>query len=578
MGFGGPVDAVEQSMNATFLIQNLWGGIVGIQLAADRTPSVPAVVRPMASEFPMTSRFPEVIGLEAFSEGAYQLMSNGYVHPIGNAKPPAFSWTFIRNTECFAIMPNGQGGWIAAGEIIKTVGRPPNLIFPPMHRKVTDMEYATEKNHLIVLFEDGEIVICKPDSFEFLSSLELFDDDAIRVKTIADGYYVLTKNANVFYVTKEKSELYEDVPDQLTGLARDIEISPFGVGFYILDGFGVIHACGGAPEVPTEPFTNDIAVDLEIIEINQLPQWYPIGWYTAVELIPHELALDPDGDAKSVSLMIHEAENLSFFSAELKYDPALLTVPVNGIKNGEWWESVMNGAQVLASFKSAEGVIRIKGGGSFSPFEGPSGKGELIRLDVKPKKNVRSATTRIEIQNFLFVDSSQFIQYGMANIISSATVVIRPSRPRLFLRCTLNDKVVDCNELNGKPGDLLQIDIMAEDGSRISEFLFGFQFPCEILHFLGMVSGSVWRQDVVVRPEFEIPSVANQKGGLERQRITADASNACQDRAGALVNLFFQVTKTGEGRIVFDSIETRDKIDLKLELDVDINEVLFFCR
>ncbi len=561
--------ALEPLINTTFLIQDVWGGIIGITLSPDGTPSEPGIVRPMTSEFP------KFLGLEAFTDGAYQLMSNGYVLPIGNTKLPLFFWMPTRDPKDFTMLPGNQGGWLSAGKIIKKVGRyPPNLVLPPINRAINDLEYDPLRNRLILLFEDGEIAISTESAFQMISTLELTEDTGIQITfnpKQSNEFYVLTENAKVYHVTPDQAVLFPDIPSGLEGLARDIEYSLTGTGFYLLDGFGTIHACGGAQRVPTEPFTNNIAIDLEIIASGNIPQWYPTGWNTKVQLVPQTLSLDPGGYAKTMSVVIQEAENLSWFSTELRYDPALVTIPLEGIRNGEWWERVMNGSQVAASVEPKSGLIQLKGGSVFSPFEGPSGNGELVRLEVKTANPVSIATTTIDINHFYFADASPLNQYSTAEIVHSATIIIRPSRPRLFVQWSREGKEITNSPV--KPGDVIRVELMVEDGSRIHEIVYGFRFQRDMMKFLGMVNGSAWKSEIPVWSEFDLPSQANQEEGLSMQTIRASTSRACTDKPGSLVILFFAVTGQGQGTITFDSIEIRNEEGNVMELKNDVSDI-----
>ncbi len=126
-----------------------------------------------------------------------------------------------------------------------------------------------------------------------------------------------------------------------------------------------------------------------------------------------------------------------------------------------------------------------------------------------------------------------------------------------------------------KPGEILQADLLVEEGGRIVDVDFGFQFPTTELRFLGMAPGGVWSKEEAVWPDFAIPSKANQEGALTGQRIKADRAGACKDQRGALVILFFSVRSRGEGSITFDTIQIHDEKGQPLAFEQN-NLVLHF--
>ena len=404
-------------------------------------------------------------------------------------------------------------------------------------------------------------------------------DEAIDVEIdgngIGDGFYVQTYGSHVYRVTADRSEEEEGVPDLGSGLSRDLESSPFGEGFYILDAFGVIHACGGAPVVPTEPFRVDTAMDLEIISGAVAPRWYPEGWNTAVELIPHEIRMDPGGSPKTLSLFVHDADDMASFGVEIRYDPAQLVIlPAGSVTPGAWWERHVRNAQVHAQVDPRQkGVITLYGGGTFSLYEGASGNGELLKIAAAPAPGVTAGTTVIQVQNFFFQDATPLNRINPGKVLNTATVWIHPSLPKLSLAWYGESGPLETHRIESRLVDLLRVDLLVEEGSRISTIAFDLHFDPDVLRFLGMMAGDAWSRDAEVWPHFATPSEGNRLGELKDQRIESSSSSACRDEKSSLATLWFSSHKKGETSVRLDAIRAADAGHEALEVQVQTSEI-----
>jgi len=315
----------------TFLIQEKGGRITGISLSSDWIPSPAVTVRPSLETME------PVIDLEANPQGGYQLFSNGKILPIGIAKLPYAAWASIANAGGFAMAERSLGGWIAAGTYLKTIGRPPQLIFPSFEDNgfITDIEFDASQPRLAVVSEDGTIAVCTSKEVIRFDPPPLNDDLAIDLEISPDGFYILTRKGKIYHRTRSTVSEYPGVPD-LADLAVDMELSPYNpAAFYILDVFGVIHACGETPRIDRTPLNRPNAVDLEIITRNTAPEWYPPGRHTAVRLQPELLRIDPEGPPKHFSIEIEKAEQLTSFVTQIRYDPNRLTIQPD--RSGSWW-------------------------------------------------------------------------------------------------------------------------------------------------------------------------------------------------------------------------------------------------
>ncbi len=552
--FNLPVDAASSGM--VFLIQNKWGGIHGVALDRNLSPSEPAVVRPNIFE----EQYSLIIGLEAFSFGGYQLTAMGKVFPIGEASMPFAAFSPIGNATSFVMMPEGKGGWIASRTTIKTIGRPPRLAFPSFesHGLIMDLEYDSQQQRLAVLCEDGAIAVCGISKFTWMDALELKDDKPIDIEFTPKGFLVLTELGRVYFVISEFMQQIPDLPQLGKGLACDLEISPLGSGFYILDIFGVIHACDGAPPVPTEPLTKDAAVDLEILLEDQLPQWDPPGMHTRVGWNDELVLLDPQGPPKQVSITVEKAEHMTGFMTQISYDPTKLMLEPHNVRVGSWWDKGVREARIKPTADHENGQLILQGSGVSFPFEGATGGGELARLAISPVPGVTDIISAVEIENFYFWDSYQVNNDHSGTVINSCTVHIAPIQPRLDFLWEKDGQWLDETSREVLPGDIVRADIVVENGSRIRSFEFGFSFPNEFLRFLGMTQGSVWRDDISLIPYFDFPSKANENSGLRGQLLKAQLPGACQDQKGAIASLFFAVSSPGKGKIQVNSIQGID--------------------
>lgn len=562
-----------ESRGMVFLIQSKRGGITGLSLNANLESSPPVVVRPNPENVAYT-----VVDLETVPQGGYQLTANGRVLPLGAAKMPYTAWGTIRDARGLAMAPDIPGGWIAAENYIKKIGRPPQLVFPAFYQggPIADLEYDERGQQLVVVHENGVISLCGRREYAMFNPIPIEDGRAIDIEAAPLGYYVLTEKGKVFEVNQNQAVLVHDDPDLGEGLVCDLEVPPDGIGFYLLDVFGVIHAFSGAPPVLTsEPLASPEAMDLEIVPGDSIPRWDPPGLHTQVAFRPDMIMLDPEGPHKAISLDIQYAEQLTGFYAQLQYDADIITLEPN---LGSWWERSMRGAPIDISMDPHDGFFSLRGGGSFSPYEGVNGGGELVKLMASPVKGVTSAVTVLKLTEFYFRDASLESVDRAARIVNACTVVITPIQPRLELAWHTGEQEHLTEEWTVKPGEVIRADIVVENGSRIRTFEFGFQFPNDFLRFLGMTPGEVWRDDVPVVPRFDLPSRANQQGRLEGQRIEAEEAGACLDRADALVSLFFAVTSYGQGEIRLTNPRGMDDDGQELGIATDNLVLPVVCR
>lgn len=571
--------AGQNSEAYTFLIQDQWGVITGITLAPDFTPSEPEVVRGMLDSVNYL-RFPD---LQADSEGGYQLASNGSIVPLGKAALPFSIWTPVAEANCFVVSPDREGIWIAAGDFIKVRGRPPQVVFPPdldQGIAIADLEFDPASEQLAILFENGLIANCSRNQYQMVELLHLENDAAVDLEFSNDAIYILTYQSKVFHIEAGQLTEITDIPDLGTGLAADLELSPTGRGFYLLDVFGVIHACQGAPDVPSTPFEQNSAVDLEIISLTQPPRWNPAGWSTEVFLQPGELKIDPAGPAKNLSLMVEQAESLASFVAELKYDPETITIVPEQVKVGQWWEKSIQGAEVLAAIDSKNGILSLYGSGSFLPFAGADGNGELAQFSISASTKALSSTTSIDLTTFVFKDAYPGDLPRTAAIVRSASVFIQTIHPQLTLAwgdIPENQNLLD-NQRRVKPGEILRVDLLIENGSKVQGIEFDFTFTADALRFLGTGSGEVWREDSQLVTFFDIPHSINQNGGAEGQKIQALTSGACRDVRQSIVVLYFVVQKPLNGVIVLENLLAYDMNGVQLAVSAQNQKLSFMAE
>ncbi|MBZ0256599.1 hypothetical protein K8I31_11085, partial [bacterium] len=348
----------QASSSATFLILDRWGGVIGASRTASGELHEPEVVRPMM-ESPEPVSF---IDLEVDADGGYQLTQTGDLLPMGAAPPLQFARNPALNATALAMLPGGVGGWIAVDDYIKRIGRPPELVFPRelnQGRPLADLEYDRVNRRLAVLFEDGGLVVCSQQAPIEYPQVKLTKDSALDIEFDGDDFLLLTKNSNVYRIKKKSFALDANAPKLKKKNAVDLELSPFGKGYYILDAFGVIHSCGGAPAIETEPLNREDAVDMEWIPTDEPPTWFPTGWTTQVALEPTSIRLDPEGPAKYLKLNITGAENMRRFFATLRLDPKRLIVDPNRVLIGAWWNRSINTPSIRASYDESTGLLTL---------------------------------------------------------------------------------------------------------------------------------------------------------------------------------------------------------------------------
>ncbi|MEW6238028.1 MAG: hypothetical protein AB1656_21780 [Candidatus Omnitrophota bacterium] len=563
--------------SAVFLIQNKGGGIIGVSFTPGAKTMEPKIVRPPEETYSL----PAIVDLETLDAGGFQLAVNGAVIPIGNVKLPYSFWPLLGESKKFALTPNGGGGWFISKNHMVSRGDRPALIFPTFDEKRTlsGVKYDARGKRLAILFEDGGAVLCSNSDYMLFDRLQLTNDAALDIEFYQDGFYVLTRKSKVYYLTNKEAVLSPDAPDLGEGLACDLELSPFGKGYYILSVFGDIHACGGAPAVETAPLGIDAAIDLEWIPGDKIPRWYPPGWNTEVGFQTPFISLDPEGPPKNISLFIREAENLSWFFAEIRYDPKIVKISLESIRNGSWWQNSADDAQVHASFDTP-GSLTLQSSAPFPLYEGPSGGGELLRFSISPAGNISPSTASLELANFFFRAASPGNPVQQPAKIAAPSCLIRlaPVQPKLNLVWIADGMEKNPAQYAVKPGDAIRVDIAVEDGGRLCNVLFDFHFSKEILAFLGMTIGGAWSREISVIPQFGLPFQANAEGGLMRQKISAALPGACMDEKDALVSLFFVAQKYGEAKVQLTSMEAQGHRGENLELIIVNRELPFSCR
>lgn len=556
-----------------FLIQNKWGGIHGISLNAELKPSSPAMVRPDV----VNLQNPLIIDLNAFSDGGYQLTNGGKILPIGNARLPYAAWTPVRNAVALAMTHGEEGGWIAVDNTVKKIGNPLQLVLPTLdtNESISDIEYDPHQQRLAVLTRKGKIVLCNLQESKTVGTISLKKDRAIRIAFAPDGFWILTESGKVYLWNEGKASQNKDVPALGSGNACDLETPRTGKGFYILDIFGVIHACAGAPAVPTEPLTQPAAVDLEIIPGTTLPRWDPPGLHTKIGWETDSLNLDPEGPSKSISLIVDQAEHMTVFLAQVYFDPAILTVDPSAVRVGAWWDKGLRVARINPVVDQKNGILKLQGSGDYFPYEGATGGGELAHFAIAPIKGVTEAVSVLEIREFFFRDAYQSDVDHACAIINSCTVHIAPIQPRLNFAWKKGAEWIGSELKPVKSGEIVQADILIENGSRIGFFEFGFQFTNSFLRFLGMTPGTVWRPDAEVKTRFDIPSRANQPGKLEKQTLEVTVPGACDDQKKSIVSLFFAVTAPGKGQIQLEGVQSRNIEGTIIDIKTEGNTVSF---
>ncbi len=530
---------------SVFLIQNKDGGIIGLSYSQSTKELNTDLVRPPSSEF----NNPAIADLELVKGGGFQLAVSGALTPLGSLQYPTEFWRPLGACDHFALTPSGTGGWFVVNDHIITRNTPP-LVFPSFNsgEKIVDVEYDKISNRLVLLFENGEIVTCLSNSYQSINHLKLKNESAIDFELNSEGFMILTNKPSVYHVTSATAECIQEIPDLSGELVCDLELSPFGEGYYLLSVFGDLHAFGNAPEIKTTPLGIPVAIDFEWMEGNTIPRWYPPGWNTTVSLLPPEVSLDPQGASKSLSINIENAENLSSFIAEIRYDPKYITVDLEGVQSGSWWEHTAREARVAASLDNKNGRLFLRSTSTFLPFEGSSGEGELLRFPIAANQSVTHVTTTVEMIEFDFgvaTPGNMFFKPAPVKI-SSSTVWIAPIQPAFGLDWEMERKTRPGESSVLQIGDIIRIDMMIENGSRIAGITFDFSFSRETMNFLGMTLGDVWEKAKTIVPQFDFPSIANEKGGLTNQRIFTMQAGACRDAPGTMIHLFFAITDSGK--------------------------------
>ncbi len=573
-----PIQAAQEH-GATFLIQNRWGGIIGIALSKDLETSEVEIVRPPGD----SNETPPILDLELAGEGGYQITGNGRVLPIGNVQLPDSFWSPLENCKGFALTKTGTGGWFFTRNRLVGRGHRPDLVFPVFDEKkeISDIEFDSTRQQLVILFENGEITVCTRKNIESYPPIELEEDHALDIEFSPTGFYVLTHASKVYHVTKQEVEKIPFSIELGEGVSRDLELSPFGKGFYILTAYGDIYAFDGAPEIDTMPLTLDIAVDLEWIIKEDIPRWFPPGWDTEISFKSDTVALDPEGPPKMISLHIKNAENLSWFRTELHFDPKLITIDLSKVRAGVWWENNARDAPVAASLDVPNGNLTLQSAARFFAFDGASGSGELVRFPITPAGDTSSATTTLELNYGYFRVASPGNETPQkANVgISSCTVRIAPVNPVFDVSWSVTKPRSATQSLEiVQPGDIIQVALEVEEGSRIQEVNFDYRFSRETLNFLGITLGKAWNPEIPTLHTFTIPQRANEQEVVENQTIIAEQAGACRDEKSHLVLLFFEVKNEGIIEVEFPSLQVKGHRGQELEMEIQNQKIFVHPR
>lgn len=561
--------ACHAASAATFLILDRWGGVIGASRTAAGELREPEVVRPwMESPEPVL-----FIDMEADVDGGYQLTQTGVLLPMGSAPPLQFAPSPAFNATALAMLPGGAGGWIAVDDYIKRIGRQPELVFPRelnQGRRLADLEYDRVNRRLAVLFEDGGLVVCSQQALVEYSAIKLKNDKALDIEIDGEEFLVLTKNANVVRLKKQSSALDADAPILTTKNAVDLEMSPFGEGYYVLDAFGVIHACGGAPKIETEALARADAVDLEWISTDKPPRWYPTGWNTQVALQPHSLRLDPEGSSKYLSLMIDGAENMRRFVVELRLDPTRLVVDPNGVLIGPWWNRNINTPNLKASYDESKGLLTLHGTGSATIVGGANGGGEAALVPIAPAPGVQAATASVAIEQFFFEDAALSYPYRLNAEPAPSIIQFQSMAPIINLEWSMQSPPMAKAPATGS---VIRADVYVQHGGRIQALVFDMKFTHQTLRLLGMTPGDAWEPRVPLRVQFATPSLANPNGEINNQEIRALGSGACKDERGSMLTLFFAVQEPGAASVQFKKLMALDEKDRELNAVIEANSL-----
>lgn len=539
------------------ILQDESGGITGMNISYNINEIESFPVRP-----PLNNPVIRIIDFEMTQNGGCQLFSDGSLFPVGNAQ--LFSGSFQKDQAvALALFSTENGGWIASSSYLRPVGYTPNLALPSFQYPIRDIEYDSNRSRLCVLLSNGDIAFCTTKSFEWLKVLHLPREEAIDFELRNSEIYVLTNAGNVFHFTDRMDQ--SNTPKLMDGL-QDIENSNFidlelmpNTGFLLLDKQGLVHSFDGAPRFPTITLS---VVDMEIMEADESPFWFPPGWYTTVSIQPEIIKLDPQGPEKNIDIWINNAENLASFSTEIQYDPSKIKLNQK-VLPGKWWQQNMRYQNLSTQiFPERTGVLVIHGSGSVSPYQGANGSGELVKLQISAVDRIQRGSTEIHIHDFSFRNASPVNPLISAEVASNPTIIIAPSEPKVSLAWVVDDSPITKTDITLNTGELCQTDILVTEGSRISECRFSLSFSQEHLRFLGMTKGNAWYAQETVDALFPLPSTQPQNGILHDIVLSAHHTGSCRDEPGTLVSILFQKKSANpiekNGFIRLDSMQFTD--------------------
>lgn len=548
---------LQLNAKTILVLQDEWGGINGMSLPLQTGDTETQVIRPSLSN-PIIG----VVDLELLPNGGCQLFSDGSLYPVGKTR--LYSGSMQKDqANSFVLLPNGNGGWIASNNYIKTVGYTHNIAQPPFKHPIQDLEYSQNLNSLLVLLQNGEIAICSTRGFTWVSEIELFQEKAIDLEIRGNELYILSTGGKIYKSANFLSEpITVQVIDELQQSDEqewiDFELLPRN-GILVLDRGGFIHSLDGAPQIPGQPIT---AIDFEIMEADQIPVWFPPGWNTSVVLQPDEIKLDPLGPEKSVSLWIQNAENLASFSTEIHFDSSLIKIGQQ-VSPGRWWQQNMSVRNLSSHINpDRKGVIYIRSTGFVSNYQGASGDGELISFHVSTVDGVESGTTTLSVQDFTFQNALPINPFISAEIGENPTVTIAPSQPKISFAWVKNNIPITDKTISYVPGEIIRADLLVQEGSRIQSCDMTISFSKEQMRYLGMSKGNAWLLDQPVNVNFPLPSTVKDQGILAPIELRVEKMGSCRDEPGSLISVFFQL-KTNPvlmetGWVEINNIEFKD--------------------
>ncbi len=500
------------------------------------------------------------IDFEVNDLGGYQLTQDGALLPMGQAPPLQIALNAKFNAAALSITPNSAGGWIAVDDYIKRIGRQPELVLYRglnQGKLLVDIEYDSAKRRMAILFEDGSLVVCSQQAPLVFPQVRSGEDQPVDIEFYDDKLVVLTQRGTVYRVDQTTSKVDQSAPTLSNSGAVDLEFSPFGDGYYVLDNFGVIHACGGAPAIETERLERPDAVDLEWISSDEPPRWYPTGWSTQVDLDPDMIRLDPEGQSKYLSLRINGAENMRRFVAELRFDPALLMIEPNRVSIGPWWSRSINTPNITASVdEDDQGLLRLHATGSATIVGGANGGGVAAVVPVAPAPGVKSSTATVSIDQFFFEDAALSYPYRLNTETAPTLIQFQSMAPLLGLEWTMQTPAE-----SGFPtvGSVIRVDLFVQHGGRVQTAVFDMKFDNQSLRLLGVTPGEVWAPYVPLDVQLATPSLANPAGEINNQTIQALESGACQDARLSLITMFFEVQQPGRATVAIKNLNLYDE-------------------